>query len=104
MYIFTFLQFYLVFTDVDVIVEEIDKSSGISKQQTLIKCEIYYRENLEINSIDGKKKFERYIVQLSQLEILNIENLQMYTILDIEILIIAFQSRLFTYISQCTQT
>ena len=41
MYIFTFLQFYLVFTDVDVIVEEIDKSSGISKQQTLIKCEIY---------------------------------------------------------------
>ena len=54
MYIFTFLQFYLVFTDVDVIVEEIDKSSGISKQQTFIKCEIY-RENLEINSIDGEK-------------------------------------------------
>ena len=55
-YCLLFLQFYLVFTDVDVIIEEIDKSSGISKQQTLNKCEMY-RQNLETNSIDGNKSW-----------------------------------------------
>ena len=55
-YCLLFLQFYLVFTDVDVIIEEIDKSSGISKQQTLHKCEMY-RQNVEISSIDGNKSW-----------------------------------------------